>query len=129
MEEQWLEAVDPEVLRRRRGRIALVAGGLLLFGFLGVLAYWLKPPASFADDVPLAAEYAVAQHLQIHGKLHFNPVSDAQVTRESTGQYLVRGWVKDVASDGRTWSYLYSVTVIDGQSEYTFRDVTVMEQY
>jgi hypothetical protein len=128
-EEQWLDDVDPEVLRRRRGRIALILGGLLLFSAAGVLAYWLRPDQSDAAKVPLAAQYAISRQLNDHGALHFNPPAEAQVVAVSKSEFLVRGWVTDLASDGRKRSYWYSVIVVEGASDYTFRDISVVEQY
>jgi hypothetical protein len=128
-EEQWPEDVDPDMLRRRRERVALILGGLLLFSLAGLLAYWLRPAQTSADEVPLVAEHAVAQQLHARGALHFSPPAEVQVVPVSAGQYLVRGWVMDVAAGGQSWRYLYTVTVIVGSSEYTVRDVSVMEQY
>jgi len=129
VEKQWLEAVDPEVLQRRRQKIVLVLGGLLLFAVVGGLAYWLSPRLSSSDDLPLAAQVAVSHQLQARGKLLFNSASEAQVVPQAPGQFLVRGWVRDIAADGRSWNYFYSVTVVVGQSDYTFRDISVTEQF
>jgi hypothetical protein len=127
--ERRFEVVDPEVLRRRREWVALILGGLLLLALAGAVAWRLRPAQGSADDVPLVAEHAVAQQLHSRGVLHFSSPGEVQVAPISAGQFLVRGWVVDVAADGRSWRYFYSVTVMVGSSEYTARDVSVMEQY
>jgi hypothetical protein len=129
--EEWLEAVDPEVLRRRRERIALILGGVLLFLLAGLLSYSLRPTKPPKDDVLLAAQYGVRRELEVHGSLHFNSSTDAQVQALSEQEFLVRGWVQDVAPDGRVWLYLYHATVdIDSnRGEYHVHDISVLPQY
>jgi hypothetical protein len=117
-EERWLEVVDPEVLRRRRERLALLAGALLVFATAIVIAVTLnKADTGSASDVYLAAQGAVASQLAPKGRLDFSSQRETRIecvsgdSASGPQQYLVRGWVHDIAAGGQVAAYLFTAYV------------------
>jgi hypothetical protein len=131
VEERWLDSLDPEVMFRRRMRMGLIAGAILVFAMAGVVAYLLIPKQRPADQVLIAAQHAVQAQMLVRGTPFFSPPSVTQVTALSANQFQVRGWVQDVTPDGKLWNYLYSATVDYDpmHARYNVYDVAVVEQY
>lgn len=111
VEEKWLDGLDPEVLRRRRERVALIAGALLLFAIAGVLAYLLNRSHTSTDDILLAAQYGVRRSMDFQGQLMFNTPQEAQIVPLGDQKYEVRGWVVEIGGNGTARSYFYSLVV------------------
>jgi hypothetical protein len=114
--ERPLETVDPEVLRRRRERLGLIAGGLVVFAIAGAIAFELnKPDSSAASNVYVAAQGAISSQITPKGKLRFIPMNETQITRtgDSGGaqRFMVRGWVQDVTDGGQVQTYMFTVLV------------------
>jgi hypothetical protein len=130
-DEKWLDAVDPEVLRRRRERIALIVGGIVVLALAAVLAWSLRPPKMPDNWVLMAAEGAVRREIISRGSLFFSPPGDTQVTSTGQNQFLVRGWVMQVADDGRSWAFLYYGTVdLDAnRGVATVHDLSILPEY
>ena len=120
------------MLLRRRERLALTIGGVLLLAIVGTAAWWFeRPAASPTAELARTAEYAVANHLHVRGTLHFNTAEEAQITQKSNTVYEVRGWVSDVGPDGITQSYFYFVTLErdPGHNQDRVVQISVVEQY
>jgi hypothetical protein len=115
--ERWLEAVDPEVLRRRRERLGLIVGGLVVFAIVIAVAFELnKTDSGAVSNVYLAAQGAVSSQMTPKGKLRFSTLNETQVTQiagDSSGpqRFLVRGWVQDVTESGQVETSMFTLVV------------------
>jgi hypothetical protein len=117
-EGQWLETVDPEVLRRRRERVALIAGAVVVFAIAIAIAIALNRSDSGAlSSVYMAAQEAISSQLAREGKLRFSSMDETQIVQaegdpgSDRQRYMVRGWVQDVAHGGEVKSYLFTAWV------------------
>jgi hypothetical protein len=128
-EGQWLEAVDPEILRRRRERIVLLLGAVVVLFLAVTLAYYNRPRPAPPDEMLHAVQYAIRHTILVRGTLFFNSAVDAQVVHLDDNRFEVRGWVQDVNADGFSWTYLYDAKVEPRQSDYNVYDVTVVPQF
>ncbi len=109
--EEPLPELDPEILRRRRERTALIAGGVVLIAVVAILGYRLLRPLPATDYVLLAAEEMVRSQVHPHGVLHFSPKELTTVTDLGDDGYRVQGWVEDVTDSGPAQRCFYSVNV------------------
>jgi len=128
----WLEEVDPQVLRRRRERIVLILGAVVLFGLFGLLARYLyREPSASTDELLQVAHNAVRARINPNGQLHFSTAAESQVMSVGGERYEVRGWVQDVMESGKGAAYLFTVTLDRdvNRNGYTLVDVSVIEQY
>lgn len=131
VEERWQRDLNPEVLLRRRERMALTIGGIVVLVLVAAAAYLFNRPGPPPEgEILRAAQYAVANAVNARGRLHFNAPEETQISKIGDNVFEVRGWVLDVSESGIGRGYLFVVTVVhDSNKKLDYvRNVSVAEQ-
>jgi hypothetical protein len=87
------------------------------------------PKEDFATTLLKTSRNAVILSLreELNLKTDFSDAQESSIVEESTGKFLVRGWVDLIAADGRMTRQNYSCTLQrNSDGEWVANDVMVM---